>query len=573
MPNDTPNPAGAVRRLLRLAGQSACAGPCDRELLERFVMDRSESAFAALLGRHGSMVLSVCRRYLRDPRDAEDAFQATFLVLARKAGTVRWRESIAGWLFDVASRVAKKAAVQAARRHKREGGSTAQAPELPAPVSPPATDLGALQATLDEELRKLPEKLRTPVVLCHLEGLSQDEVARQLGISDGQLRGRLYRAREKLRENLIRRGFTLSAVLLALTVGPKAQAVPALLATATLRVALTNPAAANATVLTLTHGVTQEMSRNLSFSVVIALLGLLGLGAVGFALAPSGSTPTLPADVPLAGTATQPPLPAANEQPLAVADDNKDDDKKPEEKVDRIFGWLTTVTPDKNSFRVKIDDGEETEINLDSKTKVRFGKKPIAVADLKPNMRVELIYRGASNTPSEVVASWRHSHSEVKSLDLAKSTLTIHVENDGIEFEVALTVTPDATILVDKLPAGLADVMPGRKALLKLGLDKKTVIGIEAEGNKLDIPALVKSYDAVANTLLVEFDAEADDFGRRVTLALPVNADAKVRLAGADAKLTDLLPRMPVRLRMTDDRKAVAGILAAHPLPERKDDD
>ncbi len=572
MPNDTPNPAGAVRRLLRLAGQSTCAGPCDRELLERFVMDRSESAFATLLGRHGSMVLSVCRRYLRDPRDAEDAFQATFLVLARKAGTVRWRESIAGWLFDVASRVAKKAAVQAARRSKREGGSTVHAPEPSAPP-PPTSDLGTLQAVLDEELQKLPEKLRTPVVLCHLEGLSQDEVARQLGISDGQLRGRLYRARERLRENLIRRGFTLSAVLLALTVGPKVQAVPALLATATLRVAVTNPAAASAVVLTLAHGVTQEMSRNLSFSVVITLLGLLGLGAVGFALAPSGDTPPLPADVPSARTATPPSTPVADEHPFAVADDNNDDDKKPEEKVDRIFGWLRSVNTDKNSFRLKIDDGEETEINLDGKTKVRFGKKPIALADLKPNMRVELIYRGTSNTPSEVVASWRHSHSEVKSLDLAKNTLTIHVDNDGIEFEVVLTVTPDATILVDKLPAGLADVMPGRKALLKLGLDKKTVIGIEAEGNKLDIPALVKSYDAVANTLLVEFDAEADDFGRRVTLALPVNADAKVRLAGADAKLTDLLPRMPVRLRMTDDRKAVAGILAAHPLPERKEDD
>src|SRR5262249_25553178 len=154
--------------------------------------------------------------------------------------SVRWRESIAGWLFEVATRVSRKAAGCTARRSAREGTPADAAPE---PAAPPVSsaDLLALQAALDDELRKLPEKLRTPVVLCHLEGLSQDEVARHLGITDGQLRGRLYRAKERLRERLVRRGFSLTAVLLALTVGAEARAVPAALAATALRLASASP--------------------------------------------------------------------------------------------------------------------------------------------------------------------------------------------------------------------------------------------------------------------------------------------------------------------------------------------
>src|SRR2546423_6898580 len=123
-----PDPS-AVRRLMRLAGASPGGPATDRELIERFVLDRSEAAFADLMARHGPMVLGVCRRHLRDPHAADDAFQAAFIVLARKAGSVRWRESIGGWLFEVATRVAKKAATRAARRNAHEGGPPGSAPE------------------------------------------------------------------------------------------------------------------------------------------------------------------------------------------------------------------------------------------------------------------------------------------------------------------------------------------------------------------------------------------------------------------------------------------------------------
>ena len=242
--------------------------------------------------------------------------------------------------------------------------------------------------------------------------------------------------------------------------------------------------------------------------------------------------------------------------------------------MDRVHRTIKAVTADKNTIRAKLDEGDaEADFPLAGTTKVFFGKKPTPRADLKPGMRVEFVYRGEGNTPAELVASWKRTSSAAKAVDAAKGTLTLQIENDGVEFDVALTVAPDAAVRVDELPAGLADVAAGGKVELELGIDKKTIPAIDAEGDAGDIPAVVKSYDAVAGTILVAFEAEANDFGRRVTLALPVNADAKVRLAGQDAKLADLKERMPVRLRMTADRKAVAGVLAAAPLPERKDDD
>jgi RNA polymerase sigma factor (sigma-70 family) len=190
----------------------------DAALLKRFVARNDESAFAALLARHGPMVHGVCRRILRDGHDAEDAFQATFLVLARKAGSLRRPEALASWLYGIARNLAYKARRADCRRRQREARCSLS-------VSSPAQgdlldDLSAreLLLALDEELARLPETYRLPLILCQLQGRTQEEAARLLGWTAGSVKGRLERGRKHLQARLNRRGLALSGAMLALTV-------------------------------------------------------------------------------------------------------------------------------------------------------------------------------------------------------------------------------------------------------------------------------------------------------------------------------------------------------------------
>ena len=169
-----------VERLLR----DGVDPPGDARLLERFRVDRDESAFGAIVERHGPLVLALCRRYLREPADVDDAFQATFLVLARKGGGLRDGDALSSWLYGVARRVATRARSDVLRRRAREAGAdhldeAASAPERPAD--------DALEA-LDRELSRLPEKYRAPLVLCHLDGRTYDQAAAELGWPPGTVR-------------------------------------------------------------------------------------------------------------------------------------------------------------------------------------------------------------------------------------------------------------------------------------------------------------------------------------------------------------------------------------------------
>jgi RNA polymerase sigma-70 factor (ECF subfamily) len=196
----------------------------DRELLERFVATREQRAFTALVLRHGPGVLGVCRRVLRCEHDAEDVFQATFLTLARKAGLIPWQESIKHWLLAVAHRLALQARCGARRQHAREcPASCAGADDLPEPSDPhgdPLVEVARreLRQILDEELRRLPEKYRAPVVLCYLEGKTNEQAAGELGWPTGSMSRRLARARALLCERLTRRGlaFIVSLCCVAL---------------------------------------------------------------------------------------------------------------------------------------------------------------------------------------------------------------------------------------------------------------------------------------------------------------------------------------------------------------------
>jgi RNA polymerase sigma factor (sigma-70 family) len=234
-----PTLADRLLRCVRRIASEAGLAPDDAELLACFLTGRDPAAFEALVARHGPMVLRVCRHVLGNRHDAEDAFQATFLVLARKAASIRPPAYLAGWLHGVAYRVALGART-AARRRRREHLVSDLAP--PDPHPDPLAELTAREALqiLEQEVQRLPEAYRLPVVLCCLQGLSQAEAARQLGWTPGSVKGRLERGRARLHARLVKRGLTLAAALGVAEVARTAPAspVPATLAAATVWAAL-----------------------------------------------------------------------------------------------------------------------------------------------------------------------------------------------------------------------------------------------------------------------------------------------------------------------------------------------
>jgi RNA polymerase sigma factor (sigma-70 family) len=279
----------------------------DRELVRRFAEQRDEAAFAALVGRHGGMVLGVCRRVAGNEHDAEDVFQATFLVLSRKAATLVKKDAVGPWLFGVAHRLALKARQQARRRPRLD--------RSPAPPSGDPLDeltVREAQAVLDEELTRLPERDRGPLVLCYLEGLTQDEAAQRLGCPLGTLKSRLVRGRAVLHKRLARRGLSLAAFSTLLLTGRSA-AAPIHLQAATVKAAAVFATGSSAV------GIIGPKAAALAETVLKpALWGkltitLLVLGLIGGGIGVSSAARELPAPDPSAVR------PAAQEPVLAVA--------------------------------------------------------------------------------------------------------------------------------------------------------------------------------------------------------------------------------------------------------------
>jgi RNA polymerase sigma factor (sigma-70 family) len=258
------------------------AGLTDGQLLEFFVSRNDESAFEVLVRRHGPMVLGVCRRVLGNYHDAEDAFQAAFLVLARKAGSVVPRDMVANWLYGVAYRTALKARTVAARRRARER----QVTEMPEPVAAaPDESWRELQPLLDRELNRLPDRYRVPIVLCDLEGQSGRDAARQLGCAEGTVASRLSRGRGLLAQRLTRHGLALSGVSLAML---SASNLPASLVASTVKAASSLAAGqaltaglVSAEVVALTEGVLQAMFLS-KLRIGVLLFVALGLAATGW---------------------------------------------------------------------------------------------------------------------------------------------------------------------------------------------------------------------------------------------------------------------------------------------------
>jgi RNA polymerase sigma-70 factor (ECF subfamily) len=275
--------ADVVRDLGRSGQLRAALALPDDQLLERFVLLRDETAFKALLHRHGPLVFGVCRKFLYNAHDAEDAFQATFLVLARRAGSVVPRSLLGHWLYGVACRVAARARKTALRRAREHSGADLTA--VPDTAEKADSDLAPL---LHEEVRRLPDKYRRPVVLCYLEGKTNEEAAHQLRWPIGTVKGRLNRAREMLRGRLARRGLALSAGSLTAALVPPASAAPAGLLDVTAKAGLCfaagNAAAgglASAQAVALTKGLLNTMFLSKLKIVAALVLSLAVLGGAG----------------------------------------------------------------------------------------------------------------------------------------------------------------------------------------------------------------------------------------------------------------------------------------------------
>jgi RNA polymerase sigma factor (sigma-70 family) len=279
--------------------RAAAGEPADRELLERFVRWQDQAAFAALVERHGPMVLGVCRRVLRHTQEAEDAFQATFLILARKAGAIAQPELLANWLYGVATRTARKAHSGIVRRTQMERQAPMAADRLL-----DEADHSDLLDRLDQELDRLPYKYRAALVLCYLEGLTNEEAAHRLGWPTGSISYRLARGREMLRERLDPRGIAPPAFALLLRDGLGTWEVPPALSEQTVEAAMSLVHGQALTAIaspTVRHLVEEASSaawsrtrRAALLLLLLALLGMLGVGtaaAAAYLLTPSVERP------------------------------------------------------------------------------------------------------------------------------------------------------------------------------------------------------------------------------------------------------------------------------------------
>jgi RNA polymerase sigma factor (sigma-70 family) len=356
----------------RLA-QEAALHSTDAALLRRFAESRDGDAFEALVVRHGPMVFDVCRGILGGQADAEDAFQATFLVLARRAADIRDPDGLARWLFGVATRTARKARLAARRQRLREIATPPMQPA--APIDPSWSEV---QAIVRDELFRMAERYSLPLTLCYLQGRTQDEAATLLSLSKGTLRRRLERGRVILRERLVRRGLGPAAVLIAAALPTStvfAAVPPALVESTTfaaIKFAAGDSSAVSSTVSSLAHGVVSAMHLTKLTSTVctaVFFLALVAAGAWRFgARADDGPKPSVPVASSLPRTMGKvDPEPKDNRVPKNEAPKDGLRQPKPERKEGEPPPAVPTITPRPSTpapRREKKDDMLTAQITL-----------------------------------------------------------------------------------------------------------------------------------------------------------------------------------------------------------------
>lgn len=557
--------SGLIRQLRQAALAGDGGGLSDAQLLEWFQRHGDEAAFEALVRRHGPMVLGVCRRVLGDCHEAEDAFQATFLILLRKAGALASPERVGSWLHGVAYLTARNARVSRQRRQRlqrrlREMGPRATAAE------PPESDLRPL---LDEELGRLPERYRVPLVLCELEGRSRREAAAQLGTPEGTLSSRLARGRELLRRRLVRRGLALPAGGLASllwTEGAPA-AVPALLVRSTVQAATqlaagkTAGALAGPVTVLLEGGLHAMFLTKLKLTFVVLLaLGLLGSGGglvTHYALADKPK----PEKKPVAEAGKKPKGEGEGKKPgketaLAIP--------ATIQSVNADKGTLTALIPGEPGKKERIEKtyalapGAKVVLRegLAKNEAPRDGK----LTDLEEGTPAMLQLSEDGKAVVAIHPQGRSVQGGVKGVDQANGTITLTLKGPDGPREETFRLARDARVLLsdglskkDKDQEGqLADVSAGTSVNLRLSvLEPKTALVVRLHGPSLN--GTVKGVDFGSNTLTLTVKEDA----QIVDKTLPLSKE--VRVEGGN--LTDLTAGSRVALTLSVlDRKTVVSV-------------
>ncbi len=566
----------AMARTRVLAGMAKARGLDDRQLLYQFA-DGDESAFTILVERHGGLVMGVCRRVLQHTQDAEDAFQATFMVLARKAGKVAWQESIANWLHGVACRIAFQVRREKARR--RIQGNPVDEPA----VNGPDPAWSELKPLLDEELDRLPARYRIPLVLCCLEGKSRDEAAAQLGWSIGSLKGRLERGRELLRSRLARRGLALSTALASLLVigGSAKAAVPLTLGLETVRAGMAMLAGqttlVSTPVLTLAQGALHAMfMTKVKFAAAIAIAVItlgLGSGYVTHQVLAGGRNPD----------------PSVNQR---TGDAGAVGQREGTKETPSVSGFVKEASADKITIIVGRDnlDGQTLDVAKDAKVVIREGRETKAgkLADLQPRTQVTLLLDDAKKIVQTIEVQVRGADGErggrevgnfhtgvVTEIDAAKKTITFQAGGRG---EAPTTQTFDLAKDVKVVFRTGRNTKEGKLADVPL----KTVIKAKLDDTKKIVQAIEVAISTTASGTVSEISADSitltvgggrgGDEGKSTTYALSKDLKIQYRVPGGtgergrgeanvtQGKLADVVLKSAVTLQLDDELKVVQAI-------------
>jgi RNA polymerase sigma factor (sigma-70 family) len=551
--------ARVVRTINEAALQRGDAGSTDGQLLESYLRGREEAAFAALVHRHGAMVWGVCRRVLRNHQDAEDAFQATFLVLVRKAASIMSKELVANWLYGVAHQTALKARATTAKRGTREQQMAA----MPEPAAPHQPVWNEVQPLLDQELSRLPDKYRAVIVLSDLEGKTRKEVAQQLKLHDGTVASRLATARAMLAKRLARRGVVLSGGALAAVLAQNAASarVPLPVASITIKAAslfaagqATVAGGISLTAVALAEGVLKTMLwTKLKMVCAVLAVAILSAGAAALMQQAGASRERERPE--------QNPAPAAKpaDQTVAKAEPAVKEKKEAAALPTAVRGVVKAVDTQQNTLTVTYGTGQGTfavpanaTVNIDGK----LGK----LSGLPPGANVTLSQFADATTVRTIQATGRwYFGASVKGVDAERNTITIG-DRDG---DKTFAVAPAAFITIDGKSSKLAALPTGAFVNVGLAVDQVTVCSIGAEGPHLGGcgGSMVKAVDAENSTITFDDKAAPEVSGKTFT----VGQGANIVIDGRAGKLAELSAGCYLNVTLTVDQKTVGSVHAQGP--------